>query len=136
MTDTLFNAQTALYSAMAASAAVQSLLGSPPRLYDHVPPGTAFPYAVFGAIHALPYDTKTETGFEQIVTVDIFSRYRGSKEAKDIMQATYDTLHRAALSVSGAVFVSCEFHSADLTLESDGMTFHAALRFTLITQST
>jgi hypothetical protein len=135
MTDALFNAQNALYTALAASGTIQSLLGSPPRVYDHVPPGAAFPYIAFGAISVQPYDTKTETGFEQIVTLDIFSRYRGSKEAKDITQATHDALHRAALSVSSEVFLLSEFHSADLVLEGDGITYRAAARFTLITQT-
>jgi hypothetical protein len=135
MTDALFNAQTALYTALAANGAIQTLLGSPPRLYDHVPPGATFPYMAFGAISVHPYDTKTETGFEQIVTLDIWSRYRGSKEAKDILQAAYDALHRATLSVSNEVFLLCEFHSADLVLESDGITYRAAARFSLITQT-
>lgn len=136
MTDALFNAQTALYNALAASTALQALIGSPVRLYDHVPPGAAFPYMAFGAISVHSFDTKTEIGFEQIITLDIWSRYRGSKEAKDILQATYDALHRATLSVSGEVFLMSEFHSADLMLESDGITYRAAARFSVITQTT
>jgi hypothetical protein len=135
MTDALFNVQQAMLAMLAASMEVQSTLGASPRIYDHVPPGAAFPYAVFGPIHVAPYDAKTETGFEQIVTLDIYSRYRGGKEAKDILQAVYDALHRAALGVSGEVFISCEFHSADLALESDGLTYHAAVRFSVVTQS-
>jgi hypothetical protein len=135
MTDALFNAQNALYTALAASGAIQSLLGSPPRVYDHVPPGANFPYIAFGAISVQPHDTKTEIGFEQILTLDIWSRYRGSKEAKDIMQACYDALHRATLSVSNEVFLLSEFHSADLVLESDGLTYRAAARFSIITQT-
>jgi hypothetical protein len=135
MTDALFNAQTAIYNALAANGSIQSLLGSPPALYDHTPPGATFPYIVFGPISVQPYDTKTEIGFEQIVTLDVYSRYRGSKEAKDIVQATYDALHRAALTVSNEVFLLLEFHSADLALESDGLTYRAAARFSIITQT-
>ena len=135
MSDALFAVQEAIYNALSSNTGVQSLLGSPPQLYDHVPPGAIFPYAVFGPVIANPYDTKTETGFEQIVTLNIWSRYRGSKEAKDILQAVYDTLHRAPLSVSGQVFLSCEFHSADVTLLDDGLTTQAAARYTVITQS-
>jgi hypothetical protein len=136
MTDALFNAQASLFNALAASDSIQSLLGSPPRLYDHVPPGATFPYIAFGAIQALPYDTKTEMGFEQTITFNVWSRYRGSKEAKDILQAAYDALHRAALSVSGEIFLLSEFHSADLVLLDDGITYHAAMRFRVITQTT
>jgi Protein of unknown function (DUF3168) len=136
MSDAFFNVQGAMFNALAASSEVQSLLGNPPPVFDHVPPGTAFPYVTFGALHVQPYDTKTEIGFEQIVTLNIWSRYRGSKEAKDILQALYDTLHRASLSVSGEVFLLSEFHSADLAPLDDGLTTHAAARFTVTTQTT
>ncbi len=136
MNDALFATQQAVASALDASAEVQALLGDPPRLYDHVPPGAVFPYIVFGPVSLLPYDTKTEIGFEQIVTLNIWSRYRGGKECRDLFQAIYDTLHRATLTVTGEVFLSSEFHSADFGLDSDGLTSHAAARFTLITQTT
>jgi hypothetical protein len=136
MTDALFAVQQAVFNALDASAEVQSLLGAPPQIYDHVPPGVTFPYVVYGQAHITPYDTKTETGFEQIITLNIWSRYRGSKETRAIFQALYDTLHRATLSVVGEVFLSCEFHSADFSLDMDGLTYHAAARFSIITQST
>src|ERR1700722_20203370 len=136
MTDAFFNVQDAMFDALAASTEVQGLLGNPPRVYDHVPPGAAFPYVTFGALSVQPYDTKTEIGFEQVATLNIWSRYRGSKEAKDIFEAMYDTLHRASLSVSGEVFLLCEFHSADAAPLDDGLTYHAAMRFSVITQTT
>ena len=135
MTDALFAVQQSLFAALSASAEVQSLLGNPPALYDHVPPGAAFPFVVYGQTHVAPFDTKTETGFEQIVTLNIWSRYRGGKETRDIFQAIYDTLHRATLTVTGEVFLSCEFHSADFALDNDGLTYHAAARFSVVTQS-
>jgi hypothetical protein len=135
MTDALFAVQQAVQAALAASSAVQGFIGNPPRLYDHVPPGAVFPYVVFGAITAKPFDDKDRTGFEQTVTLDIWSRYRGSKEAKDILQALYDTLHRAALSVAGEVFLSCEFAGAELTPQADGLTYNARAHFDVITQS-
>lgn len=135
MSDALFAVQQAIYNALAASSEVQALLGNPPRVYDHVLPNVAFPYVAFGAIVAKPYDDKDRTGFEQTVTLDIWSRYRGSKEAKDILQAVYDALHRAALTVSGQTFLSCEFAGADLTQESDGLTYNAKAHFDVITQS-
>ena len=136
MNDTLFATQQAVMNALNASTEIRTLLGNPPAIYDHVPPNAIFPYVVFGTTQILPHDTKTEIGFEQIITLDIWSRYRGGKEARDIFQAIYNTLHRAALSVSGQVFLSCEFHSADFITENDGLTTQATLRFSLLTQST
>ncbi len=100
-----------------------------------MPPGAVFPYIVFGPVTTLPYDDKDRTGFEQSVTLDIWSRYRGSKEVKDILQAAYDALHRAELDVADEVFVSCEFSGADIMPESDGLTYSGKVHFSVITQS-
>lgn len=136
MTDALFSVQQAVFAALSSSAEVQALLGPTPALFDHVPPNAAFPYVACGPVHLTPFDTLTETGFEQVLTLNIWSRYRGGKETRDIFQALYDTLHRASLSVAGLVFLSCEFHSADFGLDSDGLTYHAAVRFSITTQGT
>jgi len=135
MNDILYNVQQVVLAALAESAAVQEILGDSPPLYDYVSPGATFPYIVYGPVHAAPNDTKTDIGFEQIVTLNIWSRYRGGKQTREIFQAVYDTLHRASLSISGQVFVSCEFHSADFSIDADGMTYHAAVRFSIVTQS-
>jgi hypothetical protein len=136
MSNALSAVQQAVVNALSASTEVQSAIGNPPRLYDHVPPGATFPYVVYGPAHVTPYDTKTEIGFEQVVALEIWSRYRGGMETQTIFQALYDTLHRRALTVAGQVFLSCEFHSADLSIEADGLTYHAAARFTILTQTT
>jgi hypothetical protein len=136
MSDALFAVQQAVFNTLSASAEIQSMLGAAPRLYDHTPPGAVFPYVVYGVMHVAPFDTKTEIGFEQVITLNIWSRYRGGKETRDIFQALYDTLHRATLTVSGQVFLSCEFHSADFSTDSDGLTTHGAARFSIITQTT
>ncbi len=134
MIDDLFATQQAVFNALSASTDLQNFLGSPPRLYDHVPQGDVFPFAVYSTTHIAPYDTKTEIGFEQTIEIDIFSRYRGSKEARDILQAVYNALHRATLSISGFVLIACEFHSAEILLENDGLTTRANARFTVLTQ--
>lgn len=136
MNDALYSTQQAVSAVLNASTEVQSVLGATPRIYDHAPPSAVFPYVVFGPVHVAPYDDKYGIGFETIVTLTIWSRYRGSKEVKDVFQALYDTLHRAVLSVSGQVFLSCEFHSADLTPDSDGLTYQGEVRFSIITQTT
>jgi len=135
MTDILFNVQQAVLSTLAASPTVQAVLGASPQIYDHVPPTATFPYVVFGPVHVAPYDTKKDIGFEQIVTLNIWSRYRGGKETRDIFQAVYDTLHRANFSIAGQTYISCEFHSADFSLDADGLTSFAAARFTIVTQN-
>lgn len=132
MTGLVFKAQEAVYAALVADAGVQALLGTPPRVYDFVPDDATFPYVAFGAAHIAPDDGKLESAFEHILTLDIFSRYRGAKEAKEILQAVYAALHRAELSTSGASFPFCAFHSAEIAPLDDGLTTHVAARFRVI----
>lgn len=129
MTGLVFKTQEAVYAALVAHAGVQALLGAPPRVYDHVPDEATFPYAAFGVAHIAPEDSKLDSAFDHTLTLDIFSRYRGSKEAKEILQVVYAALHRAELSASGASFPLCEFHSAEIAPLDDGMTTHIAARF-------
>ncbi len=135
MTGLVFKAQEAVYAALSADAGAQALLGIPPRIYDHVPEAAVFPYVAFGVAHVAPDDSKMGSAFEHTLTLDIFSRYRGAKEAKEILQAVYSALHRAALSASGAAFPLCEFHSAEIAPLDDGLTTHIAARFRVMEES-
>ncbi len=134
MTVSLFAAQESVYGALTNDAGVQALLGDPARVYDSVPAAAIYPYATLGDVLIREFDTKDQTGFEQTVVLHIWSRYRGRKELKDIMQAIYDVLHNGALTVTGANFVSCAFQQASTTLDNDGLTLHGVMRFRLIVQ--
>lgn len=134
MTTSLFAVQEAVYGTLSADTALQALIGSPARLYDMVPPAAAFPYITLGDITLRDFDTKDRTGFEQVMVLHIWSRARGRKEAKQIMQALYDALHRADLTVSGADAVSCQFQAASTAMESDGITLHGVMRFRVVVQ--
>jgi hypothetical protein len=134
MSVSLFAAQEAVYAALSASGVLQGMIGNPVRLYDMVPPAAAFPYVTLGDISARDYDTRDRDGFEQIVILHVWSRARGRKELKTIMQAVYDTLHHASLTLTGADFVSCRFQSAVTQQERDGLTLHGVMRFRIIVQ--
>jgi hypothetical protein len=99
-----------------------------------VPPAAIFPYATLGDVVIRDFDTKDQTGFEQFLTLHIWSRYRGRKELKQIIQTVYDILHNSALMVSGANAVSCQFQSASTLQENDGLTLHGILRYRIIIQ--
>lgn len=134
MTASLFAVQEAVYGALSSNASLQALIGAPTRLYDVVPPAAVFPYVTLGDITLRDFDTKDATGFEQSVILHFWSRYRGRKEMKQMMQAVYDALHQSALTVTGASFVSCQFHSASTQQENDGLTFHGIMRFRIVVQ--
>ena len=134
MTTSLFAVQESIYGALTSSTALQSILGNPARCYDMVPPAAIFPYVTFGDVVVKEYDTKDQTGLEQLLTLHVWSRYRGRKELKQIIQTIYDVLHNAALNVTGAIYVSCMFQSASTLQENDGLTLHGILRYRIVVQ--
>ncbi len=134
MSASLFAAQEALYGKLVADAGVQAKLGNPARVYDMVPADAAFPYLTLGDATLNVFDTKDSTGFEQTVVLHAWSRARGRKETKDILQAVYDCLHRAELTVSGARFVDCALQSGAIGIEKDGLTLHGVMRFRVVVQ--
>lgn len=134
MTTSLFAVQESVYAVLTGNAALQALIGNPARLYDVVPPAAAFPYVTMGDVVIREYDTKDQTGFEQSLMLHVWSRYRGRKELKQIIQSIYDVLHNAVLTVTGANYVSCQFQSASTVQENDGLTLHGILRYRIIVQ--
>jgi hypothetical protein len=110
----------------------QRLTGYPgmPAVYDAVPEANAmFPYVVVGEDTHIPFDTDEASGAESTVTLHVWSRYRGSKEAKEIQALIYQALHRYELSLPSYHLVSIEFEYSDVILDSDGKTRHGVCRY-------
>lgn len=129
MSNLSFATQRAVFEQLSTTSSVTSLLGDPLRLYDHVPAGAEFPYAVFGVTHIEPVDIIGENGFDQMISLDVYSRYRGCYEIKTIFHAIHSALDRQSLTLSEGTFLSCGFHEADLGLDQDGLTYRAHMRF-------
>lgn len=134
MSSDFFAVQEALFNALSADAPLQALLGSPMRLYDHVPPDAVFPFVTLGEMQAEPFDTFDHDGMAQLVTLHVWSRQRGRKESKAIMDALYQRLHHGALTISGRQLVLCRFLEAEALLEDDGLTYHGVARYQVLTR--
>ena len=86
-------------------------------VYDEPPalpvgmPDSGFPYTVIGDDTAVAFDTDDTLGKEITVTLHVWSRYNGSKEAKQILGEIYDLLNRTAPTITGykVVDLLCEF---------------------------
>ena len=119
--------QTTVYNALLASNPLTTKLGGN-NIYDFVPENTAFPYVKIGDQTMVDDGTKTKKGTDFTLMIHTFSRYRGSKEIKEIMSLVYDVLHESSLSVSGAMN-NMRFEFSDIIKENDGLTTHGMQRF-------
>jgi len=126
MSDHSVNLQKAVFDKLDQDGTLQGLVTD---VYDFVPETTVFPYVKIGVGTSVDNGTKTLKGSDFTLEVSSFSRYRGSKEAKEIMSRVYDLLHEASLSVTGASLVFIRFEFSDVIKENDGLTTHGFQRF-------
>jgi len=126
MSDHSLELQKSIFNALDGDSTLQNLVTD---VYDFVPENTAFPYVKVGEETSLDNGTKTLQGNEHTLVIHTFSRYRGSKEVKEIMSRIYALLHESSLSVSGASLVNLRFEFSDVIKENDGFTSHGLQRF-------
>lgn len=130
----LFEVQKAVYARLLADAGVSALVGA--RIYDELPPDEpAYPYVHLGEMLTSRFDVKEAAGWEVELTIHVWSRYRGKKEAQNVLDAVEATLNRAALVVTGYAVVSCDVVQLLNLEDADGLTRHGVARLRVVLQS-
>jgi hypothetical protein len=121
--------QQAIFATLVASDEVRDIAGDPPRVFDAVPRGSAFPYIVIGEDLESDWSTQTSEGSSHLVTIHIWSRTAGRRETRLAAQAVMDALDGAQLTLDGQALVDLRWLDSQSLRESDGETVHARLRF-------
>ncbi len=119
--------QQAVFAVLSTNDEVVDAFGA--RIFDMPPRGAAFPYCVIGDDAVSDWSTATEKGSEHALSVHVWSRADGHREAKLAAQAVQDALDGAELAVSGQALIGIRHLATDFTRESDGETIRAVLRF-------
>lgn len=137
MSDFFNPLQVALYDRLSTELAPLAVYDSPPHQPDGRP-NADFPYVTIGDDTLLPFDTDTSLGVSATITLHVWSRYPGKKEAKTIMGLIYTTLHRqaATLVAVGYSFVDCLYEFGEIIEEVDGKTRHGVCRYRIIMEKT
>lgn len=109
-------------------------------VYDDVPmlpsgqPSANFPYVVIGNDTLVAWDNDSQLGAEITITLHIWSRAAGMKEAKTIAGQIYDLLHRATFSILGYSVLDCLNEFSEFMTDPDGETRHGIVRYRLTIQ--
>jgi hypothetical protein len=133
MTNPGWDLQKAAYDALAADAALLTLLGEA-SIYDHPPQGASFPYVMLDQTLVTDWSTGTERGAEHMLMLHVWSRYRGKHEVYEIADAIRDRLDEASLTLGENRLINLRHQFSDLKRDEDGETYHAVLRFRAITE--
>ena len=92
--------QEAVFSALAADATLQALLGGA-NVFDGAPRNAVAPYVHLGELVARDWSTATETGAELNFAIVAWSRLPGRSEGFSIAERVVALLHDAALTLDG-----------------------------------
>lgn len=121
--------QKAVYSALTADI---TLMGKITGVFDEVPPGQALPYVVLGDTTEVPESDFVKKGYENTITLHIWSEYPGFKEAKEILADLNRILDRAILSITGFNTVYCKYDFSETLETSDGKYRHIPVRYRIL----
>ena len=128
-----FALQSSIYTALNVSAITSTLACG---VYDEVVEGNSYPFITLGEETAIDYSTNNLVGAETTINIHVWSRYKGSKQTKQILDKIHDLLHDVSLTVSGVNLINLRFEYSDIMRDPDGITRHGVMRFRAITLGT
>jgi len=123
--------QKAIHAALVGDATLMALVTG---VHDHVPEDAQFPYVAIGEDDVDAFDGKTFRGAEHAMSLHVWSRARGRREAKEILDRLGALLDQAALAVAGHTLIDLRFVAEETALERDGLTYHGRARLRAVTQ--
>ena len=105
--------RAAIHSALIADGALAAVLGGP-KIYDEPPSAAAFPYVTLGEARSNNSGTRSEPDEEHQLTLHVWSRQGGHREAHIVTGAIMQALDDAPLALAGHRLVSLRFALADV----------------------
>jgi len=104
------------------------------RLYDDPPGASALPAVQIGDGAESDWSTQTDAGAEHDLTVHVWSRAGGRKEARGILAAICGVLHLAELTLDDNVLINLRFVTSQVIRDADGETYHGIARYRAVTE--
>lgn len=119
--------QEAIYGALIANSALVTALGGA-RIHDRAPEGAALPYIAFAALTSRDGSTATEAGYECRLTLNIWSRHGGKREAFALLRLVRQTLHERNLTLAEHILVNLREEFSEVGEDNERKLFRGSLR--------
>lgn len=127
MADASLTLQAAVYGALAAAPPIGA------AVYDAVPQAAAYPHIEIGDGLATDWSAQLLRGERHRIDIHVWSRYRGQKEAKELLAAIKARLHEKAFTLAGNALVDIRVSDSETMTDADGLTRHGIIRFVATT---
>lgn len=99
-------------------------------IFDETPKNSKMPYVVIEDITVIPLTDKNSSGFEAIVRIDVWSDYRGNKEANDLITSIMTILMSNTLELPISQYKQVHIDisgGGEIVKETDGLTRSGSL---------
>lgn len=133
MPNASWSLQKAIHQVLTANAAVLSQLGGP-HVWDHVPRGAGFPYVTIGATTERDWSTGSDTGGEHVLTLHVWSKAAGRREAESIAGELRSALHDQPLALDGYRLVNLRHELTDTRRDPGNELYHGVVRLRAVTE--
>lgn len=125
--------RTAIHGALKSDASLIASLGGT-KIYDEPPRAAELPYVTLGQDVISDASTATETSDEHALTLHVWSRQGGHKEAHVLAGAVLEALVDTPLDLADHRLANFRFIVADVRREADGRTYHGIIRLRAVTE--
>lgn len=119
--------QSAIVTALNASADIKTLIGDPPRIYETVPTGAKFPYLALGESQNVPDLADCIDAATVYADLHIWSVDSGFAECQSIAATALAVITAATLTMTQNRCVDCMSNGIRYLRDPDGITRHAVL---------
>lgn len=125
--------QKAIHHTLVNDTAVLAALGGA-HVWDHVPRGATYPFITIGATSDRDWSTGTEPGSEHVLTLHVWSRAAGRREAESIAALIRSALHGQSPALDGHRLVHLRHELTDTRRDVDGELYHGVVRLRAVTE--
>lgn len=125
--------KAAIVTALTGDAILVARLGGP-RVYDAVPRGEETPYVVFGDMITRENGTATDRGHISEVTLHVWSRQAGTREAIEIGNRIGELTDDMPLALSGHRCIACRLTTSETRRLPDKDLTRMTLRLRIVTE--
>lgn len=125
--------KAAVVAVLTGDAILAARLGGP-RVYDAVPRGGETPYVAFGDMLTRENGTATDRGHLSEVTLVVWSRQAGTREAIEIGDRIAEVLDDATLVLAGHRCIACRLTASETRRIPDKDLTRMTLRLRIVTE--
>ncbi|WP_441268682.1 DUF3168 domain-containing protein [Bradyrhizobium sp. 215_C5_N1_1] len=132
-TDPAADLRAALEAKLKATPALTALIGD--RIYDRVPAKPDYPLVTIGNMQVIPESADGVDAAETSVTIHVWDQFKQADKSRKVGGVVVSALHEEELRTVDSGTQSVLLESASYLRDPDGVTNHAVLTFSILTDA-